>query len=104
MSIESSRPVQSLAPLQNIDGNTVQAQKNKTAASARNQENQENQENQSTVSLSDTLDQLQKQDSQDIDVAKVERIKDAIRDGSLTMDSGKIADALISQAQSMLDD
>lgn len=98
MSIESSRPVQSLAPLQNIDGNTVQAQKNKTAASAGNQDNQ------STVSLSDTLDHLQKQDSQDIDVAKVERIKDAIRDGSLTMDSGKIADALINQAQSMLDD
>ncbi|MFT4465969.1 MAG: flagellar biosynthesis anti-sigma factor FlgM [Sodalis sp. (in: enterobacteria)] len=98
MSIESSRPVQSLAPLQNIDGNTVQAQKNKTAAST------DNQENKSTVSLSDTLDQLQKQDGQDIDVAKVERIKDAIRDGSLTMDSGKIADALISQAQLMLDE
>lgn len=98
MSIENGRPVQSLALLQNIDGNTVQAQKNKTAASA------DNQENKSTVSLSDTLDQLQKQDGQDIDVAKVERIKDAIRDGSLTMDSGKIADALISQAQLMLDD
>lgn len=98
MSIESSRPVQSLAPLQNIDDNTVQAQKSKTTASA------DNQENKSTVSLSDTLDQLQKQDAQDIDVAKVERIKDAIRDGSLTMDSGKIADALISQAQSMLDE
>ncbi|KYP96670.1 hypothetical protein BG74_07110 [Sodalis-like endosymbiont of Proechinophthirus fluctus] len=98
MSIESSCPVQSLEPLKNIDGNAVQIRKNKTAASG------DNQESKSTVSLSDTLDQLQKQGAQDIDVAKIGRIKNAICDGSLTMDSGRIADVLISQAQSMLDE
>ncbi|MBN3756563.1 flagellar biosynthesis anti-sigma factor FlgM [Paraburkholderia sp. Tr-20389] len=38
----------------------------------------------------------------DIDTAKVESIKAALRDGSYTIDSGKIADGMISTARDLL--
>jgi negative regulator of flagellin synthesis FlgM len=38
----------------------------------------------------------------DIDTAKVEAIKAALRDGSYTIDSGKIADGMMSNARDLL--
>ena len=38
--------------------------------------------------------------TQDIDMGRVEAIKQAIRSGELKMDAGKIADALLQDAQS----
>lgn len=38
----------------------------------------------------------------DIDTAKVESIKAALRDGSYTIDSGRIADGMLSTARDLL--
>ena len=40
--------------------------------------------------------------SSDINMERVEALKTAIRNGELKMDTGKIADALINEAQSFL--
>ncbi|SAK51431.1 anti-sigma-28 factor FlgM [Caballeronia temeraria] len=55
----------------------------------------------STVSLS-SMSALRSADASDIDMAKVESIKAALRDGSYTIDSGKIADGMLSSARDML--
>ena len=56
------------------------------------------------VSLSGAQSQLMKPGSQDINTARVEQLKTAIRNGELKMDTGKIADALIQEAKSYLQD
>ena len=56
----------------------------------------------STVSLSSLSSDLRAANGSDIDTAKVESIKAAIRDGSLTMDPGKIADGILSTARELL--
>ncbi|CNC15991.1 anti-sigma-28 factor FlgM [Yersinia pseudotuberculosis] len=47
------------------------------------------------VKLSDAQAKLMQPGSQDINVERVETLKQAIRSGQLTMDTGKIADALL---------
>ena len=54
------------------------------------------------VVLSGAQSQLTKASSQDINTARVEQLKNAIRNGELKMDTGKIADALIQQAKDSL--
>lgn len=54
------------------------------------------------VSLSGAQAQLMTADGKDINTARVEQLKTAIRNGELKMDTGKIADALISDTQSWL--
>ncbi len=97
MSIDSTRPIQPLSPIQGPETGTVQPQKSKTTggAIATSQQTQ--------VNLSDAQARLRQPGSQDIDSAKVDNLKQAIRRGELKVDTGKIADALIAQAQSMLD-
>ncbi|UQY45672.1 anti-sigma-28 factor FlgM [Erwinia sp. PK3-005] len=56
------------------------------------------------VSLSGAQSQLMTADSKDINTARVEQLKTAIRNGELKMDTGKIADALIQEAKSYLQD
>ena len=56
----------------------------------------------STVSLSSLSSDLRASNGSDIDTAKVESIKAAIRDGSLTMDPSKIADGILSTARDLL--
>jgi negative regulator of flagellin synthesis FlgM len=56
----------------------------------------------STVSLSSVSSDLRASSSSDIDTAKVESIKAAIRDGSLKMDTSKIADGILSTARDLL--
>ncbi|BAN24481.1 anti-sigma-28 factor FlgM [Caballeronia insecticola] len=56
----------------------------------------------SKVSLSPLSSDLRASNGSDIDTAKVESIKAAIRDGSLTMDPAKIADGILSTARDLL--
>lgn len=51
------------------------------------------------VKLSDAQARLMQPGSQDIDLERVETIKQAIRNGELKMDTGKIADALLQDVQ-----
>lgn len=53
------------------------------------------------VKLSALTQQIKFDDTQDIDFERVEKIKDAIRNGELTMDYEKIAQSLL---QNILDD
>jgi negative regulator of flagellin synthesis FlgM len=52
--------------------------------------------------LSGSLRSLAASGSADIDTAHVESIKAAIRDGSLTIDAGKIADGVLQTARELL--
>ncbi|BAO87718.1 anti-sigma-28 factor, FlgM [Caballeronia cordobensis] len=56
----------------------------------------------STVSLSSLSSDLRASNGSDIDTAKVESIKAAIRDGSLKIDTSKIADGILSTARDLL--
>ncbi|MDR5748603.1 flagellar biosynthesis anti-sigma factor FlgM [Caballeronia sp. LZ029] len=55
----------------------------------------------STVSLS-SMSALGESSGSDIDTAKVESIKAALRDGSYKIDSGNIADGMLSTARDLL--
>ena len=56
----------------------------------------------SSVTLSDAQSKLMQPGSSDINMERVEALKTAIRNGELKMDTSKIADALIQDAQSFL--
>ncbi|RPH20873.1 anti-sigma-28 factor FlgM [Buttiauxella warmboldiae] len=58
--------------------------------------------NSASVTLSDAQAKLVQPGNGDINMERVEALKTAIRNGELKMDTGKIADALIHQAQSYL--
>lgn len=53
-------------------------------------------------SLSSTLRSLAASGSADIDMAHVQSIKDAIKNGTLQIDSGKIADGVIQTARDLM--
>lgn len=55
----------------------------------------------STVNLS-SMSALGESSGSDIDTAKVESIKAALRDGSYKIDSGNIADGMLSTARDLL--
>jgi negative regulator of flagellin synthesis FlgM len=55
----------------------------------------------STVSLS-SMSTLRASNASDIDTAKVESIKAALRNGTYKVDSGNIADGMISSVRDML--
>lgn len=55
-----------------------------------------------SVTISGAQTRLMQAGSSDINMERVEALKTAIRNGELKMDTGKIADALISEAQSFL--
>jgi negative regulator of flagellin synthesis FlgM len=56
----------------------------------------------STVSLSALSTDLRTSGSSDIDTAKVASIKAALNDGSYKVDSGKIADGMLSSARELM--
>lgn len=58
--------------------------------------------NSTSVTLSDAQSKLMQPGSSDINMERVEALKTAIRNGELKMDTSKIADALIQDAQSFL--
>lgn len=55
-----------------------------------------------SVMLSDARAKLMQPGTNDINMERVEALKTAIRNGELKMDTGKIADSLIREAQSYL--
>ncbi|WP_322104917.1 flagellar biosynthesis anti-sigma factor FlgM [Paraburkholderia sp. J41] len=58
--------------------------------------------NVSLSSLSSTLRSLAASGSADIDVAHVQSIKDALKNGTLQIDAGKIADGVIQTARDLM--
>ncbi len=58
--------------------------------------------NVSLSGLSSQLHALAASGAADIDVAQVESIKQAIKDGTLTIDTGKIADGILETARNLL--
>ncbi|WP_192458724.1 flagellar biosynthesis anti-sigma factor FlgM [Musicola keenii] len=95
MSIDSTRPVSGVKSIQNKDSGLLQSTKGKSSSVTDNNETEQTQ-----VSLSEAQSRLMQPSSQDIDLEKVESIKQAIKDGKLQIDVGKIADALLNEAQS----
>ncbi|MBC3229218.1 flagellar biosynthesis anti-sigma factor FlgM [Serratia fonticola] len=94
MSIDRTQrlqPVPTVHPRETQTDSTLQARKKvstETAVSG------------TQVKLSDAQARLMQPGSQDINMERVESIKQAIRNGELKMDTGKIADALLQDVQS----
>ena len=98
MSIDKTKAVQPASTVQpresNENGNARVRQAGSAAAPA----------SAAQVSLSGAQSQLMTSGSEDINSARVEQLKTAIRNGELKMDTGKIADALLQEAKSYLQD
>lgn len=94
MSIDRTSPLKAVTPVQQREtqetgSSKVRAEKTAAATSA-------------SVTLSDAQTALTRSSSGDINMARVEALKTAIRNGELKMDTGKIADALIQDTQDYL--
>ena len=81
------KPVSTVQPRETTDAPVTNSRAAKTTAST------------SSVTLSDAQAKLMQPGSSDINLERVEALKLAIRNGELKMDTGKIADALINEAQ-----
>ena len=81
------KPVSTVQPRETTDAPVTNTRAAKTTASTS-----------TSVTLSDAQAKLQP-GSSDINLERVEALKLAIRNGELKMDTGKIADALINEAQ-----
>lgn len=71
-------------------------------ASVPNNETKQTASNSASVTLSEAQAMLSQPGTEDINTERVETLKAAIRNGELKMDTGKIADALIHEAQNLL--
>lgn len=96
MSIERTQASQPVNPIQQRDPSDVAAQ------AAKKESHVTAPTSGTAVTLSDAQAALTQSSSQDINTARVEELKQAIRDGKLTMDTGKIADALLQDTQDYL--
>ncbi|WP_020245497.1 flagellar biosynthesis anti-sigma factor FlgM [Escherichia coli] len=83
------KPVSTVQPRETTDApvTNTRAAKKTTASTS------------TSVTLSDAQAKLMQPGSSDINLERVEALKLAIRNGELKMDTGKIADALINEAQ-----
>ncbi|MGF6191199.1 flagellar biosynthesis anti-sigma factor FlgM [Serratia sp. 2723] len=88
---------QRLQPVPTVQPRETQAE---SAVQARKKVSSESTVNGTQVKLSEAQARLMQPGSQDIDLERVESIKQAIRNGELKMDTGKIADALLQDVQS----
>lgn len=98
MSIERTQASQPVSPIQQRDPSETNAQV------TRKESTNSAPVSGTAVTLSEAQAVLTKSSSQDINTARVEQLKQAIRDGKLTMDTGKIADALLQDTQAYLND
>ncbi|ACX87647.1 anti-sigma-28 factor FlgM [Pectobacterium parmentieri] len=89
---------QSLKPVSQIQ----QRESGDIAKTKRKQAETQSEVSATQVKLSDAQAKLMQPGTQDIDMARVETLKQAIRDGSLKIDAGKIADALLKETQDFL--
>ena len=94
MSIERTSSLKPVSTVQPRETSEAVAPKTRTEKSAT--------ANSASVTLSDAQAKLTQAGSGDINMERVEALKTAIRNGELKMDTGKIADALIQDAQSYL--
>lgn len=93
MSIDRTQRLQAITAVQPRETSAETPLKPRKNAQA------ENGQSGTQVRLSNAQAQLMQPGSQDIDMNRVEAIKQAIRSGDLTMDAGKIADALLQEMQ-----
>ncbi|OSN07592.1 flagellar biosynthesis anti-sigma factor FlgM [Lonsdalea iberica] len=98
MSIDSTRPVSGVKSIQNTEADLLHSTKSKSTSSS----SAASTTGQTQVSLSETQSSLMQPSSQDIDMEKVDTLKQAIKDGKLEVDVGKIADALLSEVQTTI--
>ncbi|CBG87904.1 flagellar biosynthesis anti-sigma factor FlgM [Citrobacter rodentium] len=85
------KPVSTVQPRETSEAPVQKARQEKTSAATS-----------TSVTLSDAQAKLMQPGAGDINMERVEALKTAIRNGELKMDAGKIADALIHEAQSYL--
>ncbi|EDK7829177.1 anti-sigma-28 factor FlgM [Salmonella enterica subsp. enterica serovar Montevideo] len=94
MSIDRTSPLKPVSTVQTRETSDTPVQKKrqeKTSAATS-----------ASVTLSDAQAKLMQPGVSDINMERVEALKTAIRNGELKMDTGKIADSLIREAQSYL--
>ncbi|CDG86662.1 anti-sigma-28 factor FlgM [Xenorhabdus bovienii] len=91
MSIECTQPLLAIAAVQQRNANEGAQGTRRTVAVAEKSADTQ-------VKLSEAQKKLVQPSSQDINIQKVQQLKEAIAKGTLTMDSGKIADALFREA------
>ncbi|EMD9322058.1 anti-sigma-28 factor FlgM [Salmonella enterica subsp. enterica serovar Cerro] len=94
MSIDRTSPLKPVSTVQTRETSDTPVQKTcqeKTSAPTS-----------ASVTLSDAQAKLMQPGVSDINMERVEALKTAIRNGELKMDTGKIADSLIREAQSYL--
>ena len=99
MAIDRTQGVSPLSPIQQRDpseASVQNARKEDTVSSTKTSG--------TAVTLSEAQTSLTQSSAQDINTARVDELKQAIRDGKLTMDTGKIADALLQDTQDYLKD
>ncbi|MBN3189565.1 anti-sigma-28 factor FlgM [Pectobacterium brasiliense] len=89
---------QSLKPVSQVQ----QRESGDVAKAKRKQTEAQSEVSATQVKLSDAQAKLMQPGTQDIDMNRVETLKQAIRDGSLKIDAGKIADALLKETQDFL--
>ncbi len=95
MSIERTQSLKPLNPVQPRE--TAELAQPKAKASTQQASGGDSQ-----LQLSSMQTQLTQPTATDIDLQRVEELKLAIRNGELQMDTGKIADALLRDAQDLL--
>ncbi|WP_233980553.1 flagellar biosynthesis anti-sigma factor FlgM [Pectobacterium versatile] len=89
---------QSLKPVSQVQ----QRESGDVAKTKRKQAEAQSEVSATQVKLSDAQAKLMQPGTQDIDMNRVETLKQAIRDGSLKIDAGKISDALLKETQDFL--
>ncbi|SFT57069.1 anti-sigma-28 factor, FlgM family [Kosakonia arachidis] len=94
MSIDRTSPLKPVNTVQQRETNDAQSQKARLEKAAT--------ANSTSVTISGAQAKLMQASANDINTERVEQLKTAIRNGELKMDTGKIADALINEAQSYL--
>ncbi|AYY75807.1 MULTISPECIES: flagellar biosynthesis anti-sigma factor FlgM [Citrobacter] len=85
------KPVSTVQPRETSDAPVQKARQEKASTTTS-----------TSVKLSDAQAKLMQPGTGDINMERVETLKTAIRNGELKMDTGKIADSLIREAQSYL--
>lgn len=85
------KPVSTVQPRETSDAPVQKARQEKASTTTS-----------TSVKLSDAQAKLMQPGASDINMERVETLKTAIRNGELKMDTGKIADSLIREAQSYL--
>ena len=94
MSIDRTSPLKPVS--------TVQSRETSDAPVQKARQEKASTTTSTSVKLSDAQAKLMQPGTGDINMERVEALKTAIRNGELKMDTGKIADSLIREAQSYL--